>query len=413
MQEGMDMKTYRWIALTALASAVMAQTRVDLRTQGKSVDFSAATATKPAKTGTVFPSTCSVGEMYFKTDAGAGANLYACTATNIWSLEGGSGTSSLPAMTGNTNRVLSNNGSAADWRLVGGDITGSPDNLSVIGLRGRIVSAAAPTGGQALVWNSSTVQWEPQNQSGSGGSGGVIMASQFGDLAASRVSNNVLSVGANCSAATPCNVRLGEATAQFTTSATITATTGDGIIRVFIDGSVSPPILRVRGSGIAPSCVGMNCAVDAGVAFPTDSIPLFTWTASGGSWDALGGVDYRAFLSTLRVVGGPGMSVVSLNGTVTAGVDATSVPNYLTALATINFPSIANGLCATEQTITLPGAAAGDSVAPGWPGGLESGLIGNMRVSSANTVSVRLCNLSGSVVDPASALFRATIVRSF
>jgi trimeric autotransporter adhesin len=163
MQEGMDMKTYRWIALTALASAVMAQTRVDLRTQGKSVDFSAATATKPAKTGTVFPSTCSVGEMYFKTDAGAGANLYACTATNIWSLEGGSGTSSLPAMTGNTNRVLSNNGSAADWRLVGGDITGSPDNLSVIGLRGRIVSAAAPTGGQALVWNSSTVQWEPQN----------------------------------------------------------------------------------------------------------------------------------------------------------------------------------------------------------------------------------------------------------
>jgi hypothetical protein len=113
------------------------------------------------------------------------------------------------------------------------------------------------------------------------------------------------------------------------------------------------------------------------------------------------------------VVGGPGMSVVSLNGTVTAGVDATSVPNYLTALATINFPSIANGLCATEQTITLPGAAAGDSVAPGWPGGLESGLIGNMRVSSANTVSVRLCNLSGSAVDPASALFRATIVRSF
>ncbi len=407
------MKTYRWIALAALAGAVMAQTKVDLRTQGKSVDFSAATTTKPAKTGTVFPSTCSVGEMFFKTDAGAGANLYACTATNIWSLEGGSGTSSLPLMTGNTNRVLSNNGSAADWRLVGGDVTGSPDSFMVTGLRGRIVSAAAPAGGQALVWNSSTVQWEPQNQSGTGGTGGVMMASQFGDLIGTRVSNSTLTVGANCSATTPCNVRLGEATAQFTTSATITATAGDGIIRVFIDGSVSPPILRVRGSGITPTCVGMSCAVDAGVAFPTDSIPLFTWTASGGSWDPLGGVDYRAFLSTLRVVGGPGLSIVSLNGTVTAGVDATSVPTYLTALATINFPSIANGLCAAEQTITVPGAAAGDSVAAGWPGGLEAGLIGNMRVSAANTVSVRLCNLSGSAVDPASALFRATIVRSF
>ncbi len=410
------MKTFKWFALAVMAGAVMvAQTKVDLRTQGKSIDFSAATTTKPAKTGTVFPSTCSVGEMFFKTDAAAGGNLYACTATNIWSLEGGSGTTSLPSMTGNANRVLSNNGSVSDWRLVGGDLTGSPDSFSVTGLRGRTVSNAAPAGGQALVWNSSTSQWEPQAQSGSGGGGGGAgMASQLGDLAATRVSSTALTVGANCSAATPCNVRLGEATAQFTTSATINNTTGSGIVRVFIDGSVSPPILRIRGfGGVAPTCTGMSCVVDTGVAFPTDSIPLFTWTATGGTWDAAGGVDYRAFLSTLRVVGGPGMSIVPLNGTVTVSVDATSVPNYLTAAATVNFAAINNGACGAEQTFSLSGAAAGDSVAAGWPAGLESGLIGNMRVSAANTVSVRLCNLSGATVDPANATFRATIVRSF
>src|SRR6202158_3914052 len=67
------------------------QTMVDLRTQSKSVDFSLANATKPFKSGTVFPSICSVGEMFYKTDAPAGSNLYACTSLNAWTLQGGSG----------------------------------------------------------------------------------------------------------------------------------------------------------------------------------------------------------------------------------------------------------------------------------------------------------------------------------
>ena len=62
------------------------QTQIDLRTQGKGVDFSAALSTKPSKTGTVLPATCSIGETFFKTDAPAGQNLYGCTAPNVWSL---------------------------------------------------------------------------------------------------------------------------------------------------------------------------------------------------------------------------------------------------------------------------------------------------------------------------------------
>jgi hypothetical protein len=52
-------------------------------------------------------------------------------------------------------------------------------------------------------------------------------------------------------------------------------------------------------------------------------------------------------------------------------------------------------------------------VAPGWPAGMENGLIGMMRVSASNTVAVRVCNLAGTTVDPAAATFRATVVRSF
>ena len=75
------------IALIAVAAA--AQTQIDLRTQTRNVDFTAAASTKPVKTGTALPATCVVGDMFFKTDAPAGANLYGCTGANSWAIESG------------------------------------------------------------------------------------------------------------------------------------------------------------------------------------------------------------------------------------------------------------------------------------------------------------------------------------
>lgn len=66
-----------------------AQTQIDLRTQTKSVDFTAASSTKPLKTGATLPGTCGVGELFFNSAAPAGANFYACTAANTWTLEAG------------------------------------------------------------------------------------------------------------------------------------------------------------------------------------------------------------------------------------------------------------------------------------------------------------------------------------
>jgi hypothetical protein len=65
------------------------QTQVDLRKQARGIDFTAATTTKPFKSGTALPATCGVGEVFFNTSSPAGSNVYACTATNIWTLEGG------------------------------------------------------------------------------------------------------------------------------------------------------------------------------------------------------------------------------------------------------------------------------------------------------------------------------------
>lgn len=78
------------LALTA-ATAVMGQTRVDLRTQSRNVDFSSASTTKPVRMGTTLPATCTSGEMFFKTDAIPGQNLQMCTLTDTWTAIMGSG----------------------------------------------------------------------------------------------------------------------------------------------------------------------------------------------------------------------------------------------------------------------------------------------------------------------------------
>jgi hypothetical protein len=74
----------------SLCSCVWGQTQVDLRSQSKSADFSGFTSTRPVKTGTTLPVACSTGDLYFKSDAPAGSNLFACTSANNWAqLNGG------------------------------------------------------------------------------------------------------------------------------------------------------------------------------------------------------------------------------------------------------------------------------------------------------------------------------------
>ncbi len=74
VRKGQEDRMYRIIWMTAtLAALAVGQTQVDLRTQSKSVDFSAASSTKPVTTGTSLPPTCGVGQMFFS-NAPAGQN---------------------------------------------------------------------------------------------------------------------------------------------------------------------------------------------------------------------------------------------------------------------------------------------------------------------------------------------------
>lgn len=79
----------QWLlGIIAMAGWAGAQTQVDLGNQSKDVDFSQAASTRPLKSGTALPANCAVGQMFYLTNAASGANLYGCTATNTWSVEG-------------------------------------------------------------------------------------------------------------------------------------------------------------------------------------------------------------------------------------------------------------------------------------------------------------------------------------
>src|SRR5436853_7635639 len=131
----------RWVwAAAAMAGWAGAQTRVDLRTQGKNVDFSTAASTRPSRTGTLAPATCAIGETFLKTDAPAGKNSYVCTAQNVWTVQG----VEVPDVAEKEDQLLSNDGAALGWRELGRDIGGQPNAVTGTGLRGRRRGRATP-----------------------------------------------------------------------------------------------------------------------------------------------------------------------------------------------------------------------------------------------------------------------------
>lgn len=252
LMELMKQKYLQILLVLMLAGSAFGQTLVDLRTQSKSIDFSALPSTRPVQVGTALPATCQIGQLFFKADAVAGANLYGCAAANTWSAQS-SGTS----------------------------------------------------GGGAA----------------SGTSNAASMGSQLGDLQVVRTASNVLTIGANCSSTTPCNVHFGSTVYAFTSGATATVSGNTtGVLYVYV---TSTGTLTV-GSNLTVSCTG--CTAQSGVtSFPPDAVLLGTWSVTNGLLDLNGGQDFRAILGTKNLVAGPGIVSTDTNGAAVLSVDTTLV----------------------------------------------------------------------------------------
>lgn len=114
---------------------------------------------------------------------------------------------------------------------------------------------------------------------------------------------------------------------------------------------------------------------------------------------------------------GTGATVLSTAPTFTNAVAATGlqinttgtqIKGVWSAAAALNFGSIAS-LGSADLTITVTGAAVGDSVAMGLPAAPTAGIVFNAFVSAASTITIRAHNYTLGAIDPASATYRATV----
>ena len=99
----------------------------------------------------------------------------------------------------------------------------------------------------------------------------------------------------------------------------------------------------------------------------------------------------------------------TFTGTVAIG-SGTPIAKVLSATATLDFGNTST-LTSTDLTITVTGAAVGDSVAIGLPAAPDANGCFTGWVSAANTVTVRFNNYSAGSIDPASATYRATVTQ--
>ena len=172
--------------------------------------------------------------------------------------------------------------------------------------------------------------WTLEQSSGGGGGSGASMASQLGDFAASRASAAVLTIGPSCSASAPCMARFGSLDYSFASGGSVTISAGSGIAYIYVS---SAGVLTV-GHNLTASCTA-GCVAQSGItAFPPDSIPLFTWSATAGTWDASGGVDQRALFSSKSVTASTGLSSTESSGKTVVSVDSTVVSLRTSAPAT-------------------------------------------------------------------------------
>ena len=325
------------------------QTRMDLRTQSKSVDFGQATRTRPFQTGEMLPAACQLGDVYYLTTTAAGQNVHLCQSTGQWVKV------AAEAAAGTANYVQSFSGAVS--------VTLTHNS----GTEGVVPFCVDASGG-AIEWNSfHIVDWDTAVVTFSTAQSGRCTVNRTGGGGSSGVGGGVPAQG-------------GE-------NGKVLATNG-----------VNPFWSQVN------QLQGRPVAADQ----PQDGQAL-VWSGVNGRWEpgagaAVGGVD-------TSVVAGAGI-VINGNSILTVGLDPAVVPAYLTAAMSLTFSSISNGGCKVAE-LTVTGALNGDSVAGGWPNTLEAGLIGMMLVTAPDIVTVRMCNHSGSAVTPANQTYRATIVRTF
>lgn len=187
-------------------------------------------------------------------------------------------------------------------------------------------------------------------------------------------------------------------------------------LRVAVSGGWSMQALAVRNAADAATLGGI------GVKGTNDTLEevWFGPDFGGSAWarvESTGLVVVATTASTSTTTGSGrfagGIGVAGRTSTATlnvGGTNGTTSDLIASATATVDYTSIAAGTEQT-QTITVTGAAVGDSVSLGWGAVLPDGIVVKQYwVSATNTVSIRVRNETAGAIDPASQTVRATVI---
>lgn len=114
------------------------------------------TATAPMKVGTSLPGTCTTGDLFYKSDATAGQNIYGCTNTNVWTLQAGSGAGDVLGPATNTDNFIPQWNGADSKTLKNGLQPASTNTASSLVQRDGSGNFAAGTISATLAGNADT-----------------------------------------------------------------------------------------------------------------------------------------------------------------------------------------------------------------------------------------------------------------
>lgn len=197
----------------------------------------------------------------------------------------------------------------------------------------------------------------------------------------------------------------GSSTANIIYNASTAATVID--YNVNASSTANNTVIRLINGTITTAASGVTNIISSTPSINQSGTAGYTWLNANITETATGS---GAKNLVKLAVGGTTMFNVDNAGATTIGSGSAAITKVYSGSATLDFPSIAHNSYA-DLTITVTGAATGDRVIPAAPSTLEAGLGFSMWVTSANTVTVRVHNMSGGSVDPASATWGATVIK--
>jgi hypothetical protein len=360
------MQTPRWIWITLVSlagcgSQLDGQTLIDLTRQAR------------LGSGTTLPAQCAVGQVFFKSNAPAGANLYTCIAQNSWTVVGLSqgAAASRPANCTFGQIWLSTDTGAITYCSV----TGNPGTWSP-----ALAGPAGPTG-----------------TTGAPGTNGAI----------SQID----------AAGTPLTVR---PTLNFGAGAACVDNSGANRTDCTFSGGGSGSVVLTSGSG-APSA---NCAGPS-----SSNLAAYLDTANQDEWWCSATNTWKKILSVTgsgpyEVVGGTGTaparpasgsvacyfdSTTNTQVCLDSGTGTSTMVRVWSGTASLGAGTISSAACATAVTVSATGVTTTDVVTASFNGDatavtgympLTTGMLTIIAYPTSDNVNFKVCNTTNASITP-------------